>query len=51
LAMHWLPLAILGLFIVVIWLPNMRRKDRSLSRYPEFENYSSNTRLFIPFLF
>ncbi|MFC1619768.1 methyltransferase family protein [Candidatus Neomarinimicrobiota bacterium] len=50
LAMHWVPLAILGLFIVVIWLPNMRRKDRSLLRYPEFENYKLNTRLFIPFI-
>jgi protein-S-isoprenylcysteine O-methyltransferase Ste14 len=51
LAMHWLPIVILGLFIIVVWLPNMRRKDRSLSRYPEFEDYKLNTRLFIPFLF
>ncbi|MFC1583142.1 methyltransferase family protein [Candidatus Neomarinimicrobiota bacterium] len=51
LAMHWLPLAILGLFIVVIWLPKMRRKDRSLSRYPEFADYQKRTSLFLPFIF
>jgi protein-S-isoprenylcysteine O-methyltransferase Ste14 len=51
LAMHWLPLAVLVLFVVTYWLPNMRKKDRSLSRYPEFDAYKKRTRLFIPFLF
>jgi hypothetical protein len=32
------------------WPPNMRRKDRSLSRYPEFEAYRQRTKLFIPFV-
>jgi protein-S-isoprenylcysteine O-methyltransferase Ste14 len=50
LAMHWAPLAVVGLFIAVIWVPNMRRKDRSLSRFPEFAEYRRRTRLFIPFL-
>jgi hypothetical protein len=50
LAWHWLPLAVIGLFIAVIWLPNMRRKDRSLARYPEFEAYRRRTKLFVPFL-
>jgi len=49
--MHWIPLVILGLYIPLYWLPNMRRKDRSLSRYPEFEAYKKRSRLFIPFLF
>lgn len=51
LAMHWIPIVILLAWVAVYWLPNMRRKDRSLSRYPEFEAYRSRTRLFIPFLF
>ena len=50
LAMHWLPLVVIGLFIAVVWVPNMRRKDRSLSRYPGFEAYKKRTKLFIPFL-
>jgi steroid 5-alpha reductase family enzyme len=50
LAMHWLPMLVLALFIAVVWVPNMVRKDRSLSRYPEFEAYRRRTRIFIPFL-
>jgi steroid 5-alpha reductase family enzyme len=51
LAMHWLPFVILAGAIAVEWLPNMRRKDRSLSRYPEFARYQQKTRKFIPFLY
>jgi protein-S-isoprenylcysteine O-methyltransferase Ste14 len=50
LAMHWLPLVIIALFIALYWYPNMRKKDRSLARYPEFAEYKRRTRLFIPFL-
>ncbi len=50
LAKHWLPLAILALFVAVYWWPNMRRKDRSLARYPEFAAYKARTKLFIPFV-
>ena len=50
LAMHWLPVLILGLFVVVIWLPNMLRKDRSLSRYAEFDEYERRSKFFLPFL-
>jgi protein-S-isoprenylcysteine O-methyltransferase Ste14 len=50
LAMHWLPLVVIGLFIAIIWYPNMRRKDRSLSRYPGFAAYKDRTKLLIPFL-
>jgi protein-S-isoprenylcysteine O-methyltransferase Ste14 len=50
LAMHWLPLVVIGLFIAIIWYPNMRRKDRSLSRYPGFAAYKARTKLLIPFL-
>ncbi len=51
LAMHWLPLAVLAAYIAVVWLPNMRRKEQSLSRYPEFAAYQRSSKLFIPFLF
>ncbi|OGO16893.1 MAG: hypothetical protein A2Z14_01875 [Chloroflexi bacterium RBG_16_48_8] len=51
LAMHWAPILILVLFIYVYWFPNMRRKDESLSRYPEFKEYRKRSKWFIPFLF
>jgi steroid 5-alpha reductase family enzyme len=51
LAMHWAPLAVIALFIVSFWYPNMRKKDRSLARYPEFADWKKRTRLFIPFIF
>ena len=50
LAMHWIPLAALGAFVVTVWIPNMRRKDRSLSRYPEFAAYKAHTKLLIPYV-
>jgi steroid 5-alpha reductase family enzyme len=51
LAMHWLPFLILGVWVTFYWLPNMRKKDRSLSRYPDFAEYRLTTKFFVPFLF
>ncbi len=51
LAMSWLPLFVLAAWVVFVWYPKMRQKDRSLSRYPEFAAYRSKTKLFIPFIF
>ena len=51
LAMHWLPVVILLAWNVIVWLPNMRKKDRSLGRYPEFAAYKERTKLYIPFMF
>ncbi|MEE2789858.1 MAG: DUF1295 domain-containing protein [Myxococcota bacterium] len=48
LAMHWAPLVALGLFFVVVWVPNMLKKDKSLSRYPEFDAYARRSGLFFP---
>ena len=48
LAMHWAPLAVVALFLVVVWIPNMRRKDRSLTRYPAFAAYKNRTFMLIP---
>jgi protein-S-isoprenylcysteine O-methyltransferase Ste14 len=50
LAMHWAPLAVLGLFIALVWYPNMRKKDRSLARYPEYAEYRRRTKWLIPWL-
>jgi protein-S-isoprenylcysteine O-methyltransferase Ste14 len=50
LAHHWIPFVVLGAFIAAIWVPNMRKKDKSLSRYPEFAQYKANSKLFIPYL-
>jgi protein-S-isoprenylcysteine O-methyltransferase Ste14 len=51
LALHWLPFVALAIFIGVIWLPFMLKKDRSLSRYPEFNQYKAKSKLLIPFIF
>jgi protein-S-isoprenylcysteine O-methyltransferase Ste14 len=45
---HWIPLVVLAAIVTGIWLPMMRRKDRSLSRYPEFEIYRARTKLLVP---
>ena len=48
LAMHWLPFVILGGFVAGIFIPNMQKKDRSLSRYPEFTEYKAQSGLILP---
>ncbi len=48
LARQWLPLAVIALFVGAVWLPNMRRKDRSLARYPAFEAWRRRTGLLFP---
>jgi protein-S-isoprenylcysteine O-methyltransferase Ste14 len=47
---HWAPMAVMAFSITTVWIPNMLRKDRSLSRYPEFAQYKSQTKLLIPYL-
>lgn len=48
LAQHWLPFAILGGFIAALFVPNMLKKDKSLSRHPEFEEYKASSGLVLP---
>lgn len=50
LAQHWLPLAALGAMVAAVWVPNMRRKDRSLARYPAFAEWKKRSGLFFPFV-
>ena len=49
LAMHWIPILILAVFMIIVWIPNMLRKDKSLSRYKEFEDYKNKSGMFFPF--
>ena len=51
LTMHWLPLVLLAMMMIVVWFPNMLKKDKSLSRYPGFEAYKKRSSLFIPYLY
>jgi protein-S-isoprenylcysteine O-methyltransferase Ste14 len=51
LTQHWLPFLIFGAFFAGIFVPNMLKKDKSLSRYPEFEAYKARTGLLLPKLF
>ena len=48
LAQHWLPFLILGGFFAGIFIPNMLKKDKSLSRYSQFEEYKNNSSLLLP---
>lgn len=48
LAQHWLPFLVLGGFFAGIFVPNMLKKDKSLSRYPQFEAYKNNSSLLLP---
>jgi len=51
LTQHWLPLLILCVFTALIFVPNMKKKDQSLSRYPEFAAYKERSGLLLPKLF
>ncbi len=48
LAMHWIPFAVLGAFVGFVFVPNMLRKDKSLSRYPGFTDYRQRSGFFLP---
>lgn len=48
LALHWLPFVILVGFAAAIFVPNMLKKDKSLSRYPQFEAYRAQSGMLVP---
>lgn len=48
LTMSWVGFIGLGLFFVGAFIPNMIRKDKSLSRYPEFAAYKKQSGLLFP---
>jgi steroid 5-alpha reductase family enzyme len=47
-AMHWLPYGVLASFGLGVFLPNMRKKDESLARYPGFAAYRERSGLLLP---
>ena len=49
LAMHWLAMLVMAIFVTT-WIPNMRKKDKSLSRHAGFEDYKKRSKIWIPFL-
>jgi protein-S-isoprenylcysteine O-methyltransferase Ste14 len=51
LAASWIPMLVVLLFVIAVWLPNMRKKDRSLARYDGFEQYRERTWMFLPPLY
>lgn len=50
LTQHWLPWMILFFNMATFWFPQMYKKDLSLSRYPEWPQYSQKTYLFFPWV-
>ncbi len=51
LSMSWIPFAVIGAYLIIVWGPNIRRKEKSLSRYPEYGEYKKRVKLFIPYIF
>jgi protein-S-isoprenylcysteine O-methyltransferase Ste14 len=51
LSMHWVSFVILGVFAFAVFLPGMKQKDRSLSKYPDFEEYKARSGLLLPQFF
>ena len=50
-AKDWLALIGLFLIIIIIWIPNMIKKDKSLSRYEDFKDYRKKSKAFFPYIF
>ena len=50
LSRHWIPIVVLVSFMIIIWLPNMRKKEQSLSRYVDYAEYKKRSSLLIPFI-
>jgi protein-S-isoprenylcysteine O-methyltransferase Ste14 len=51
LSLHWLSFLILAVFAIGVFLPGMRLKELSLSRYPDFESYKLQSGFFLPKFF
>merc|ERR1712183_422606 len=51
LACHWVTFIGFAFLIYVVWIPNMKKKDASPSRYPEFEDYKNQSGIFFPRIF
>ncbi len=51
LTQHWLPFVIIGIFATTAFIPRMQKKDASLARYPEFDEYKNRSGILLPKLF
>lgn len=51
LTISWLGFLGIAVFFLGAFIPNMLKKDKSLSRYPEFAEYKSKSGLLFPTLF
>lgn len=48
---HWFPWLVLGVIWSLVFLTNMKLKEASMSRYPEWPEYQSRTGMLLPRLF
>ncbi len=48
LAGSWIPFVPLGVMIAGVWVPNIRRKEASLARYPEFAAWKARSGCLFP---
>jgi len=48
LSMHWIPWLVCALFWGCVFVPNMLKKDRSMSRYDEWNDYTLRSGLLLP---
>ncbi len=48
--MHWLAFVVLALVWGLVFLPNMIVKEKSLSRYPEWQEYKKRSSWILPYL-
>ena len=48
--MHWLPFVVLALVWALVFMPNMVAKEKSLSRYPQWNEYKKRSGWILPFL-
>ena len=48
---HWISFAIFFTQIAIAWIPNMIKKDKSLTKYPDFEEYKKKSVFIIPGIF
>ena len=48
LSMSFIPFLILGIFFLLVFIPRMLKKDKSLSKYKSFKDYKSKSGLIFP---
>ena len=48
LSMNFIPFIILLIFFIIVFLPRMIKKDKSLERYEGFDEYKANSGLILP---